>query len=301
MRRTLAVVAIVLLLGILASAVVGEALTRPALRSVGSAPPELRAESVRIPTAGKEFVVGWFHKGVTGKGSILLLHGVRSDRRQMLTRARFLSNAGYSVLLIDLPGHGESPADRITFGAHESKGVDAAMNYLRRENPTDRVGVIGVSLGAASTVFSAARPGPDAVVLESMYPTISDAVDDRLAIRFGPLGKTLSPLLLWQLPLRIGIAPGQLRPIDRVRVLRAPVLIASGTLDLRTPIAETRAIFLAANRPKELWQVKGAAHVDLASYAPLAYKSTILAFFQKYLTQPARLPRKQADPLRLTQ
>jgi fermentation-respiration switch protein FrsA (DUF1100 family) len=217
----------------------------------------------------------------------------------MLTRARFLSKVGYSVLLIDLPGHGESPSDRITFGAHESKGVDAALNYLRRENPTDRIGVIGVSLGAAAAVFSAVRPGPDAVVLESMYPTISDAVDDRLTIRFGALGKTLSPLLLWQIPLRIGIAPGQLRPIDRVRALRVPILIASGTLDMRTPIAETQGIFLAANQPKALWQVKGAAHVDLASYAPLAYKSTILAFFQKYLAQPAKKASRSlaADPM----
>ncbi len=46
--------------------------------------------------------------GQKGKGAVLLLHGVRADRREMLNRARFLKEEGYSVLLIDLPSHGES-------------------------------------------------------------------------------------------------------------------------------------------------------------------------------------------------
>jgi len=105
------------------------------------------------------------------RGSVLLLHGLRSDRLQMLARARFLTAAGYFVLLIDLPAHGESSGDRITFGMREGKGVEAALDYLRQRFPRDRIGVIGVSLGAASLVLSHPARPPDAVVLESMYPT----------------------------------------------------------------------------------------------------------------------------------
>jgi len=42
------------------------------------------------------------------------------------------------------------------------------------------VGVIGVSLGAASLVLAKPDPAPSAVVLESMYPTIEEAVSNRL-------------------------------------------------------------------------------------------------------------------------
>ena len=72
---------------------VGSALTAPANRPVGSPPPELGASAVAIPV-GSSFVKGWFAQGELGAGAVLLLHGVRSDRHQMLDRARFLREAG---------------------------------------------------------------------------------------------------------------------------------------------------------------------------------------------------------------
>ena len=51
----------------------------------------------------------------------------------MLARARFLAAAGYATLLIDLPTHGESSGDRITFGAREGEGVNAALAFLREK------------------------------------------------------------------------------------------------------------------------------------------------------------------------
>jgi alpha/beta superfamily hydrolase len=49
------------------------------------------------------------------------MHGVRANRLSMVERARFLSYAGYSVLLFDFQGHGESTGQHITFGYLESK------------------------------------------------------------------------------------------------------------------------------------------------------------------------------------
>jgi fermentation-respiration switch protein FrsA (DUF1100 family) len=201
----------------------------------------------------------------------------------MLGRARFLQAAGYSVLLIDLPAHGESFGNRITFGAHEAEGVSGALAFLRSEFPGERIGVIGVSLGAASLVLSQPSVAPSAVVLESIYPTISEAVANRLAIRLGPLGARLSPFLLWQLPLRVGVTEAQLRPIDALPALHAPLLMAAGTGDKHTTWAETERIFAVANQPKELWAVQGAAHIDLYAYDPSAYEARILKFLDRYL------------------
>lgn len=201
----------------------------------------------------------------------------------MLDRARFLKTAGYSVLLIDLQAHGESTGHHITFGAHEGPGVLAALRYLRQELPGERIGVIGVSLGAASLVLAKPEPAPDAVVLESMYPTIDEAVTDRLVMRIGQLGKHVAPLLLWQLPWRLDVSTDQLRTIVEIPKLNAPVLIASGTKDQHTHWAETERIYAVASEPKELWAVEGAAHVDLYTYSPAAYQAKILQFLSKNL------------------
>lgn len=284
-RATLAVTAALLVAAtVLLGA--GEVLSHPAARTVGAAPSDLNAESVRLQMSPTDFIVGWFIRG-TGQGAVLLLHGVRGDRTQMLSRARFLHAEGYSVLLVDLQAHGESSGERITFGAREGAGVLAALRYLHEKTPSDRIGVIGVSLGAASLVLARPTPPPSAVVLESMYPTIVEAVEDRLVARIGSVGRFAAPLLLWQLPLRSGITAEQLRPIDAIAELHAPLLIASGTEDQHTTWGETERIFAAGKQPKELWSVQGAAHVDLYEYEPTAYRVRILNFLTKHLRNEA--------------
>jgi uncharacterized protein len=261
----------------------GEWLSRPAARYVGAPPAALNASAVRLPLAGGGHVAGWHAPGATGGGAVLLLHGVRSDRRQMLGRARFLQAAGYGVLLVDLPAHGESPGERITFGARESAGAAAALAYLRATTPGERVGVIGISLGAASLVLARPAPAPAAVILESMYPTIDEAVADRLALHVGSAARALAPLLLAQLPWRLGVGADALRPIDALPALRAPLLMASGREDRHTPWAETERLLRAASEPKEVWAVEGAAHVDLHVHTPAEYERRVLRFLGRHL------------------
>jgi uncharacterized protein len=282
MRRAILAVVIAALLGLALVFGAGEELSRPAQRPIGQAPADLRAESVRLPLSPNESVSGWLARGV-GRGAVLLLHGIRADRTQMVDRARFLLAEGYSVLLIDLPSHGESSGKRITFGAHEAAGVTVALRYLANELPGERIGAIGVSLGAVSLVLSRPSPPLNAVVLESMFPSIADAVANRLVMRFGPMGSVFSPLLLWQLPLRADVSADDLRPGVAVSTLGAPLLVASGTKDRHTPWAETERIFAAAKQPKELWAVHGAAHVDLYAYDPAAYKARVLTFLSRHL------------------
>jgi fermentation-respiration switch protein FrsA (DUF1100 family) len=284
MRRTLIASGIVVLVFVALTLGVAEILSTPAHRIVGEPPAELAAESTWLEGAADGPVSGWFSRGTPGLGAVLLLHGVRGDRRQMVGRARFLHAAGYSVLLIDLPAHGQSGGERITFGYREADGVKVALRFLRQTLPGERIAAIGVSLGAASVVLaSSGNGGPDVVVLESMYPTIEDAARNRLVARLGTVGAELTPVLLSLLQIRLGIGADQLRPIDRLSALQAPVLIAAGTDDRYTSATETKRLFDAAAEPKELWLLKGATHVDLHAFDPRAYESRVSAFLLKYL------------------
>ena len=271
-------------LGALCTAAVGELLSRPVRSAIGELPPDLSAVAVQIPYASGERLSAWQSRGTDGAGAILLLHGVRSDRRQMVGRAQFLHRLGYSVLLVDLPAHGESTGARITFGAREAEGVKAALAHLRSEMPSAPIGVIGVSLGAAAYALGEPDAQVRAVILESMYPTVDDAVRNRLTTHLGPAGGLLSPLLLWQLPLRAGVSPAQLRPIERVGRIGAAVFIISGAKDRSTTADESRQLFGMAAEPKQLWIVDGAAHVDLHAFAGREYEQQVGAFLARHLT-----------------
>jgi fermentation-respiration switch protein FrsA (DUF1100 family) len=280
----LALAAMAALAGLL---MVGHSLSAPWPGLVGAPPEDLHAVAVRIPTS-TGYVAGWLATGKRHGGAVLLMHGVRANRLQMLERARFLSKDGYTVLLIDLPSHGESSGKRITFGAHEKEGATSALAFMAQQFPGERIGAIGVSLGAASLVLSTPRPAPAAVVLESMYPTIGEAVANRLRMRFGALGAWLAPLLVHQLPLLAGVSPGELRPVDQAAALSSPVLVISGAVDLHTPAAETRRIYDAMPGPKALWLLDGAAHVDLHAFGPAEYERRVGAFLATHLRSPQR-------------
>ncbi len=283
MRRFSFAITIALFVFTLVIGITGEVLSRPARCSIGKAPKELKARSVTLQTLPNESVSGWFIGGRPAHGAVLLLHAVRANRYQMLDRAKFLNREGYSVLLIDLPAHGESAGNRITFGLREAEGVKAALSYMTQQLPDEKIAVIGVSLGAVSFVLANAHPAPSAVVLESMYPTITEAIVNRLKLHIGQIGGYLAPLLLWQLQLRMGTSPEQLRPIEAISSLHSPVLIVSGSEDQHTTLSETLRIFQTANEPKELWVVEGAAHVDFYDFNPMAYKSRISMFLAKYI------------------
>lgn len=284
MIRRLVVLGVVLLVSLLAAgyaAVV--ALSIPEQREIGPPPPDLRARTVSIPSASGAELKGWFVEGRPRAGAVLLLHGVRANRLAMLERARFLSAAGYAVLLIDFQAHGESVGRRITFGSLESRDARAAFDYLRKAAPGERVGIIGVSMGGAAAILADPPLSADAFVLEEVYSTIRAALDNRLRLQLGPLGMLVAPSIAAVMSWNLGIDEAQLRPLDRIAGLHAPLLLIAGERDRHATLQQSRALFEAANEPKQFWGVAGAAHVDLHVYVRAEYERRVLAFLASSL------------------
>jgi fermentation-respiration switch protein FrsA (DUF1100 family) len=229
----------------------------------------------------------WYSHGVPGKGAVLLFHGIGADRSAMLPRALFLHALGYSVLAIDFQAHGESPGRHVTVGDLESWDVVAASEYAHHALPDERIGAIGVSMGAAAIVLARKPLGLSAVVLESMYPTIEEALDDRMRLSLGSWGVVCTPFLTVQLKPRLGILPSRLHPIDAIAHLAAPLLLIHGVEDHHTRIEEARRELAAAAEPKTMWEIPGAAHVDLHDFVGAEYERRVGAFFEEALNRRA--------------
>jgi fermentation-respiration switch protein FrsA (DUF1100 family) len=283
---------------LLAALAVGELLAGAAPTAVSTLllDVDFPVEQVHIPTHGNSRedetagVRGWLTRGRRGGGTVLLVHSIRSNRVEMLSRARFLNDRGYSVLLIDLQAHGETPGNRITFGVREAEDVQSAVAYLRNAFPGERIGAIGVSLGAAAIVLAKTPLRLDAVVLESLHPTIEEAVENRLKLHLGQAGPVLAPLLLWQLSYRLGAPARELNPIDHIGNLNAPVLLISGSDDQHTRVAEMERLYAAARQPKELWIVPGGRHFNMHAYAGKEYERRVSTFLDWNLRERGFAP-----------
>src|SRR6476620_6577537 len=212
MKRVVAACAILILITIICAMSVGWLLAHPAQTAIGNPPADLNAEPVTFASDSGATVHGWWCPVQNDNGTALLLPGIRANRLSMVERARFLRRAGYSVLLIDFQATGETKGDHITFGWKESRDVLAAVDFLRHIDPTDRIAIIGSSLGGAAALLAAPPLKVDALVLEEVYPTIEIATRNRMENYLGRIGRMMTPMLMNQLHWRLGVSASQLRP-----------------------------------------------------------------------------------------
>ena len=136
---------------------------------------DLNCEKVEFSSRDGLQLCGWFIPG-RKRQVIILIHGLRESGRAMSYQARMLQKAGYSVLMPDLRGHGDSEGDTIT-GVLEVNDILGALEYLetRPDVDADRIGILGISFGALVALRTATQTKSiRAVVLESMGPAILD-------------------------------------------------------------------------------------------------------------------------------
>lgn len=89
------------------------------------------------------------HHQVLGDGKpILILHGVTLDHRYMMdvTEPAFKGREGWKRVYVDLPGHGQSPAQD-TIQSQDDL-LEVVMEFIEQCLPQDQFGIIGLSRGS---------------------------------------------------------------------------------------------------------------------------------------------------------
>lgn len=281
-KRFCGLAIMILVSGLAATWIVGGQLCAPCNHTV-ALPKDLPVEQVTFPSASGTTIHGWLVDAAANHGVVILQHGLYADKSTLVEHAKFLSQAGYAVLLFDFQAHGESIGEHITFGYLESRDSQAAINYAKMRFPGKPIGIIGVSMGAAAAALAVPPLNVQALVLEMMYPTVVDATKDRIEMRLGKPGRLLSPLLTAQFKLRAGFYPNDLRPIVCVETITEPKLFLAGTADRDTKFNEAKELYARAAGPKQFVPFEGAKHQDLLAFAPEQYKQLILGFLDAHL------------------
>jgi dipeptidyl aminopeptidase/acylaminoacyl peptidase len=285
--RALSTLFLVALAGVSLVWVAGSVVARPVNRPVPPPPPP--GQVVHMRAADGVGIEGSYWPGARPDGpAVLLLHGINTNRNQFTRHAQWLSGLGYTVLAIDLRGHGGSGAVERTFGLHEARDAAAGFTFLERQAPGRRIGVIGVSLGGAAALLGEEGPLPaQAMVLHGVYTDIRKAIVNRLE-RSGStyLASASEPLLSYQAYARYGVPPERIAPVDGIRRYRGTVLIVAGTDDDATRVEDSRALYDAAAGPKALWLVEGADHVETSKLFTRAYRERVRDLFARTLGEP---------------
>lgn len=244
-------------------------------------PPENEFEQVHLQNERGENLIGWASTTEFSQ-SVLLLHGIRSHSQSMLERAHFFRDSlQYNVILFDQRAHGMSDGSYSSAGLFESLDLPLFERYIKKRYGTS-MGVLGVSMGGAATLLALDSIAPDFLILEMVYPTLDEAIVNRLKKRLGPFSSFIQFGISVILKSRYHMNPSEVRPIEMVDTYTNPVLIISGESDVRTTSAETKRLFETfPKREKELYFIKGAAHEDLYQFDEKQYRAVVKKFLKK--------------------
>ncbi|HXX17816.1 MAG TPA: alpha/beta hydrolase [Candidatus Acidoferrum sp.] len=229
---------------------------------------------------------GWKVRPAAPNGDwVLLFHGVSDNRSGVLGHAEFLLRHGYSIVMMDSRAHGQSGGDIATYGWKERNDTVTIVNALYASESVRHLDALGVSMGAAIALQSAAvEPRIEAVVAEDPFASLRDVSYDYAGLHVSPLlGMTLfrpAPIMaLAALGKSGGFNPDDVSPEKAVAERAFPVLLICGTLDRTIPCRHAERIYRSATGPKELWVVEGAEHASALGRAPQQYEDRVIRFF----------------------
>ena len=219
-------------------------------------------------------ISAWYIQQSDKKKAIILMSGLRGNRTAMVNRAKIYLEKGFTVLLPDLRGTGNSEPRLITFGWKERWDLHAAYDFLKTEGYTD-IAVHGQSLGAATIVYGFQEiTDYKFVVLESCYDNIDQALINRVERFHIPmfLFKALYFFTEW----RIDATIDDLRPEDYLHLCKAPTLMMAGDSEIRVRKKETEKLFAKCGATKkELHFFKGAKHVNFLAYDSVEFRHVL--------------------------
>jgi fermentation-respiration switch protein FrsA (DUF1100 family) len=242
-------------------------------------------EEIRLRSADGLGLTGWWLPRPDARGVVIGSHGHSGSKDDLLGIGTSMWRAGFSVLLFDYRGRGDSDPWPHTLVSREVDDLLAAVAYARARAAGAKIGVVGFSMGAAVAIMAAARePAIAALVADSSFTAVADVVAygvrRAVGIPAAPLVRAADEVLA----RRHGYRFTRARPIDAVGAIAPrPILIVHGAGDSTVPVEHARRLFAAAGQPKDLWVAAGVEHCGAYFLDRAAYCARVNAFFAQHL------------------
>jgi len=248
-------------------------------------------QDVSFTTGDGLTLKGWWFPASNATKAAVVVHGKDQNRIDSSFDpgriARFLIADGWSVLLFEMRGHGQSDGLRWGLGQYEPNDILAAIDLAAQKigQPHSRVATIGESMGGGSVLMTVARdPSIGPIVVDSAYASAPVVVNEVGPVYSG-LPAFFTPGLVLMSRLIYGIDIASVVPVDVVRAHPERAFLFIQCDDDRT-VAMHHGLDLkaaSANPNTELWLVKDCGHVKAFILHPQEWQDHVLAFLHREL------------------
>ena len=249
------------------------------------------SEDVEFHAADGTRVAGWWLHRPDSSRVVILCHGHRGSKSDLLGIGPGLWRAGNSVLMFDFRGNGDSGDGPQSLAHYEKQDLVAAVEMVRSRRPDASVAVVGFSMGAAVAMLTAADdPQIEALVLDSPFAQMHDVVTAAARrLRLPPF--PLVPLIDRHTRLRYGYRFHDVRPIDVADQLAPrPVLFLHGGADRTIPPAQSLQLHERVGASSRRIVFPDADHCGGYFQDRQAYIDLVAGFLEEALGPAVRRP-----------
>lgn len=222
-------------------------------------------ERISIRTRDGLKLVGYLLTAENAKGTLLLVHGYRSDPWcDFGIIYPFYHSMGWNILTVCQRAHGESDGKYITFGIKERFDVcDWAVFLADRFGPEHRIVLNGISMGSSSVLMSLGTELPanvKGVIADCGFTDPRAEFEHVLRTRFHvPVHPIMEIAELYaKLFAKFGFS--DYSTITALKQTSIPVLFVHGEKDSFVPIRFTVENYAACESEKALLTVPEAGH-----------------------------------------
>ncbi len=223
----------------------------------------LEFEEVWFEAGDQTRLHGWWMPGQEGQPVLLFCHGNAGNISHRLDNIVRLHRLGVSVLTFDYRGYGLSQGRVSEKGFYLDAVAAQAQARRRADSRRAKLVVFGRSLGGVAATYIGAHHPCDGLILESTFTHL------------GAMAR-----VHFHLPFLESGLKKRFRAVEWIGRVEAPVLFIHGDQDDIVPLDLGRALFQAANQPKEFYVLQGAGHNDTYLVGGEAYFAKLRAFWE---------------------
>lgn len=219
----------------------------------------------------------------TPKCVVVLVHGYSKHGGKvfMCNHVNYLNNAGYSAVILDLRSFGESNGTRVTMGVKEWKDVKAVFNKVKQlpENKNIKIGILGVSMGAATAIITKAKTNfGDFIIASTPYTSFSSLFKMQVKLARLPV-LIFYPFVKIASYFELGLNHTNYDPIKLISKIDVPIFIIGAKNDDMVNTNDAKHLYNKATGYKEFW-LANTKH-DVYNEIPKVFEKRVLGFISK--------------------
>ncbi len=209
-------------------------------------------------------IYGEYCLATPSRGCVIMAHGYGQNRYILLPQEHLFRAMGFTTVIFDQRGFGESREPFSSFGVFEARDVLGLIQWAKGMfGQATPIVLFGVSMGAATVLNAGAlSKDMDYIIADSGFASLKSALNS-LHEGLG-LGKALGDLSIeldrYSEPLGFTVADNQ--PVGAVEVSSVPICILHGSSDTTVDVSHAGRLYRASSHPgsrMEVFEGKGHA------------------------------------------